>query len=383
MDERVMQFRVGVFVLASLLIAAILAILFGELPTMIRSGYTIHVEFPHAPGVTRDTPVRKSGILIGRVTEVELTDDGVLVTMRIDSHVQLRRTDICRIRGTLLGDAVVEFVAGAPLPETAAEEGGDFQGAANSGPTVERVAYGQEEEPQLYLIEGDRIRGIVVGDPLEMIVDLQVNLTEAIDAVGDTSREVGRVVTQVGDLLAANEPRIVRILEQTDRSLELINRLAQRADELVTDPELQGALREAIAQAPLVLSETRDLVDRMGGAVDSLERNLLNIEEVTAPLGQQGAALMQRIDTSAGQLEVLLDEMIFLTEAINDRQGTLGQLVHDRALYDHLLGATANIENLTRQLEPIVRDARVFSDKVARHPGSIVRDAVRPGPGIK
>jgi phospholipid/cholesterol/gamma-HCH transport system substrate-binding protein len=38
---------------------------------------------------------------------------------------------------------------------------------------------------------------------------------------------------------------------------------------------------------------------------------------------------------------------------------------------------------LTRQLEPVLADVRVITDKVARNPGIIIRDAVAPGPGLK
>jgi hypothetical protein len=34
-------------------------------------------------------------------------------------------------------------------------------------------------------------------------------------------------------------------------------------------------------------------------------------------------------------------------------------------------------------MEPILCDARVITDKIARNPGVILRDAVQPGPGIK
>ena len=62
MDERVVQFRVGVTVLASLIITGILALLFGELPSVLRGSYTVYIKFASAPGVSQDTPVRKSGI---------------------------------------------------------------------------------------------------------------------------------------------------------------------------------------------------------------------------------------------------------------------------------------------------------------------------------
>ena len=62
----------GLNIVASLIIAAILVLLFGEMPRLVRSTYTVFMSFPSAPGVTVDTPVRKSGILIGRVSDVRL-----------------------------------------------------------------------------------------------------------------------------------------------------------------------------------------------------------------------------------------------------------------------------------------------------------------------
>jgi ABC-type transporter Mla subunit MlaD len=70
MDERALQFRVGFMVLAALISAAILAAIFGNLPSLGLGSKTIDVRFPEAPGATVGTPVRKSGILIGRVTGI-------------------------------------------------------------------------------------------------------------------------------------------------------------------------------------------------------------------------------------------------------------------------------------------------------------------------
>ena len=44
---------------------------------------------------------------------------------------------------------------------------------------------------------------------------------------------------------------------------------------------------------------------------------------------------------------------------------------------------TAEAEKLTARLRPIVEDARVFMDKIAREPGRLVGGALNQGPGIK
>src|SRR5262245_12766873 len=117
MDERVVQFRVGVTVLAALIITGILMLLFGELPSVLRGSYVVYVKFPSAPGVAQDTPVRSLGIHIGRVTKVQFTGDNeVLVTAKIDGNVELYRDEAVRISSGLLGDAELTFVPGPRRP---------------------------------------------------------------------------------------------------------------------------------------------------------------------------------------------------------------------------------------------------------------------------
>ena len=99
-------------VVASAIITVILVMLFGAWPNVWQRRYEIHVKFPEAPGITVDTPVRKSGVLIGRVSNVKLLEEGgVLVGIRVFDQFKLRRHETCRIgTGSLLGDAIVEFV---------------------------------------------------------------------------------------------------------------------------------------------------------------------------------------------------------------------------------------------------------------------------------
>ena len=56
--------------------------------------------------MTKDTPVRKSGILIGRVSDVRLTDHDskVLVTLEIQADKTIYQNEDCYITRDLLGD---------------------------------------------------------------------------------------------------------------------------------------------------------------------------------------------------------------------------------------------------------------------------------------
>jgi phospholipid/cholesterol/gamma-HCH transport system substrate-binding protein len=61
-----------------------------------------------------------------------------------------------------------------------------------------------------------------------------------------------------------------------------------------------------------------------------------------------------------------------LLTRVNNGQGTLARLIDDDQLYYSVVNTLQNIEVATRRLQPIIEDARVFSDKIAREPSSLI-----------
>ena len=82
MDDNGYRFGVGVLVLASAIIGVLLIAFFGAVPKLWVDRYRFTVNFPSAPNVGVDTPVRKNGVLIGRVAKVELrTQRGGVISL--------------------------------------------------------------------------------------------------------------------------------------------------------------------------------------------------------------------------------------------------------------------------------------------------------------
>jgi len=355
MDEQIVKFRVGVMVTASLLIAAILIVMFSGPSGLLGGKYTIYAEADEAPGVAASTPIHKSGILIGRVAKVKLLDEGgVLMTLRIDDDKRLRHNEICEISGTLLGDAELRFIR-------------DIDPAA----------------PKTLIKPGETVKAVVRDDPVEVISQLQDGLNRTIGSVSKTSEDMGTVIRQISNLLEQNETRINSILTQMDESLGIMKDAVSNTNDIVGDPELRDKLKQTIEEMPEVLKRTQETAEEMKKAFQAVERNLNNIEDFTEPLGRHGPQLVDRIDGAVQNLEQLSSEMVKFSRAINSEEGSLGQFVHNPDLYQNLNKAARNIQDVSTQLRPIVRDARIFSDKIARHPGVIVRDAIRPGDGLK
>jgi phospholipid/cholesterol/gamma-HCH transport system substrate-binding protein len=354
MDERLVRFRVGVMVLATLIITGILTLLFGDLPTLLQGTYTLHIKFKDAPGVGEATPVRKSGILIGRVTDVGFTDDQqVLVTVSIDGNRPLQRNEVPFVRTTLLGDAMVQFEPADDLPK----------------------------DP---IRPGETIQGATARDPLQVLRNLEPRLDEMMRSVTTTSDELGRTAQKLNRVLDANEGQLDRLLQQMQRTLETVERTMTSADKLLGDEELQENLRKGLAELPQTLRDTRQAFAGLEQTLELANRNFRNLEGFTEPLGRRGEEFFSKLDRSVGKAEILLDRLVTFGDALNNREGSLGRLTSDDELYNNLNQAAKNVEALTRQLRPILYDVRVFTDKISRDPGRLgVRGIFQESSGIK
>ncbi len=119
MSDKKLRFRIGLFVLASLILLAGLIYMFGNFPSMFRSrdGETYQVVFDNAPGVEVGTPVRRSGIKIGEVSKVELNDETgqVTISVVIMPGRTLRKSDDAILSSNLLsGDTAIDFLTRKP-----------------------------------------------------------------------------------------------------------------------------------------------------------------------------------------------------------------------------------------------------------------------------
>ncbi len=385
MDERVLRFRVGVVVVAAATVTVVLVMLFGAWPSMLQPQFVLHVKFPEAPGITVETPVRKSGVLIGRVSDVELLDEGgVLVSANINRAFTLRRNETCRIgSGSLLGDAVLEFV-----PSGKTEMLARFDVNQNG-----RLDPEEERQSTDLLTDGDFISdGMVAANPLRVLVNLEQNIGSAFTSIETAGNEVAEVARTVNGALDSTEGQVPRILQKTEAALDGLTETMKIVQNLLGDEQLSGQLRDSLRELPEVIGETRDTLAVARTTFESFQRvsekaetNLDNLAEFTDPLGERGNELFEEVRQSAIELRRTMTNVAEFSEAIRGGQGTLGKLVNDDELYVSINNLVTNAEDLSRRLKPIVEDVRIFTDKIARDPSQLgVRGALDRRPsGLK
>ncbi len=353
MDERVMQFRVGVIVFATAIIAGLLVLVFTPVRSFLEEYQTIYIKFPSAPGVTPNTPIRKSGILIGRVTDVQLTDDGsAMITAAIQTKYTLRHNEVPRIGGgSLLGDAVVSFI-----------------------PTG-----GTDTKP---IVEGDVILGKVASDPFEVIASMEQRLDEVVVSFTHTSNQVGSLSAKLEHLVDENDEQVTAVISKASTAIDRISDAATSANSLLANQKMRDELEQGIAELPVAMKEATNTmhkaqaaISRFEVAMDGLNDNVEEIKNFTKPLGEKGPKILEKaellmgnLNTTSNNLNRFTDQMVDVGVALQDREGTIGRLLYEDDIYENIDQVAKNVNRLSSQIEPILRDARVFSDKIARHP---------------
>lgn len=377
MSNRAQEFRVGVVALAITGVAGLLAT-YGvgvSLPTFSgRNAYTIQIQTDRAPGVGPNTPVRKDGVVIGRVVETKfLPTGGVLVTADIEPGAPIYESDVARIRpSSLFGDAVINF------------------------------AYAAQGDPPEQLAQGAMVQAVALPDPVEALTSLQVDVGPTLESIGRAANSVEELTTRVnnalgedfgGDQVNSLLAEVSAALVEFQETMQVMNRTMTQIETLASDERL----RSVVDTVPALLSDARGTVqkatetlDRFGSVVTSAETNLRNLEGFTEPLGQRGPELSEKLISAVENLDRTLADASNFVTAVTDSRGTLNRLLTDPNLYNQIETGVHNA-NLTivefyqrlRELRPVVHNARVFTDKIAREPGRVISGAIRPEPIVK
>lgn len=347
MDERILKLRVGIVVLAAAIICGILIWRFGDIQLPGTSKYTIFINFPKAPGVTVGTPVRGNGISIGRVKNVERLDRHVQVTADIDFKHKIRESELCRIASaSVLGDPVIEF---SPSDDV---------------------------DPNTPFLEnGSEIDGDVTGNPLEAFVEIKEELRAAALSLRDAGNEMKLAARNVNAAIAGSEGDVPRLVQKMERALDQSYKTLNTIDGVFGDKELTTSLKKSLKDLPEMFDKTKLMLDKASTTFDDFQkvsaradRNLANLEKLTGPLAEQGQTMADEIRGSISNINNLTEVLNEVVGNFNNQDGTIGRLLNDDELYERLERTMANVEDITWKLRPIVDDARVVSDKLARDP---------------
>ena len=362
MEDRSKQFKVGIVVFATVLITMLLIVFtsdFSWLP--FQNKYELQVLVEQAPGVVKDTPVRRRGILIGRVGSVEDTDEGALITIKIDEGKHIKSNERARIQTSLIGDAVMEFTPVAP-----------------------------SEGAQIVEPGGPPLDGMYNPTPLDLIANMQGDLKQTIQSLGRAGDEVAVLAERMNAVLGGQDiERIDRLLASTENAMNNFSSVMENIDDVLGDEQFKSDLKEGLRDLPTVINDAKEIMQVLEVAVASADENLKNLQGLTGPLGERGPEIVDAMEASVDNLSELLGEFALLAKNLNSKDGTIGKLIHDDQLYQQLAatvsqasGAVGDVRGLIndshmrRKLRQILDNVTAFAQKIAQDPGRLARGVV-------
>lgn len=360
MNEQQLQFRVGLFAIVAMAVASVLVFQFGKFRSLLENHYEVMVHFDSAPGILSGAPVRLNGIPIGSVKDIMLDPErgGVLLKLSVEDRYRLRTDSTPMLQQSLLGDATIEFSPGSSPQEF--------------DPTT--VMEGQPPFDMMAIVRR---------------MDQQLSVTMA--SFEATSREWQKLASNVNGLVDTNQGNLRAVVERTAVTLDEFTHTMQQAgkafentNKVIGNPQTIANMQKALNGLPQIVIETQQTIAAMRQTVGTINGNLQNIEAVTQPLAKHTTSIVVRLDNSLANLESMTGELREIAELAAKDDGSFKRLLSDPQLYDNLERSTLSLSVMMRNLEPVIRNLHLFSDKVARHPEILgVGGALRPSDGLK
>lgn len=258
--------------LAVVLVAALRA---DDLP-IIGGGDTYHAMFTEAGGLKVNDEVRIAGVRVGKVNEVELDDDQVKVTFKVDDAADFGGDTRAAIKvKTILGSM---FLALEPAGGGQLDEGATIPAARTSSPfdvveAFEGLASTSEQIDTDQLAESLDVLAVEFQDTPE-------NVKGALDGLSRLSRTIAGRDEKLRELLRSANAVTGTVAEQN----EVLDTLITDADLLVAELD---ARREAIrtlfentsALATQVTGLVRDNREELRPALEELRTVLATLQE--------------------------------------------------------------------------------------------------------
>ena len=283
--------RLGLFILLGTLIFVAFFYLIGSSSKLFSKNITLHTTFAHVSGLRSGDHVRFSGIIVGTVSNLQITTDtSVVVDMSVERRMLrfIRKDSKVEIKPeALIGDKMLVIYSGTK----------EFE-HVNEGDYLEPMGSVHLEDV-VYQLSGELRKA-------EIIIN---NLVDITDKVNQGDGNVGRIL---------NDSSIAMKLDQSaDNFVQLTSNLKVLSEQL-KDPNSD--------LGKLVYKD--NLTTKMDSILVTLDRVVSNTEVATRDLAKTTAEL----NTTA--------------MAINSGNGVVNKLLYDSAFAD-TLGMTISTLNET------------------------------------
>ncbi len=374
MNDQAIRFRLGIFVLASLILLAVLITMFGGFPNYFKRSDLYNLEFANAQGVSPGTPVRRSGVRIGEVRKVSLDNatGKVNVVIQVEDGYSLRRSDRPMLQqGLLAGDTSIAFIPPddpkkddpTPIPVgetiagyTALDAGALLQKTSDLVPPAQDAMVEMKKVFQ-------KIDKLIpsIDDAAKELANLAKGVREVGPELRKTNSQIQSLTKKAEDALDVANPAI--------RDFQELAKEAQKALKRV-DPTLEEyqALAKDARTALMKVDPTIDEIRKASLAFQDVSKDVKKITTQAEPLVEETRSALRQWASVGERVNVMLrtneDKINKILVGAEDSLRRLGEFMSDenqknvQAILRNTRRSSDRFEGITIQVEDLLRSGQ-------------------------
>ncbi|ORA09170.1 virulence factor Mce family protein [Mycobacterium arosiense] len=301
MKKRRPILKLAAVAVVQLLLTAAIVVIFGQLRFEKTNSYT--AEFANATGLRAGQFVRISGVEVGKVGRVDLTDGDkhVVIKFSVDDSVQLYESTTAKIRyQDLIGNRYLEL--GRGVGENRVLPPGALIPISRTEPALDLDALIGGFKPLFRALDPQKVNTIassivtVFQDEGGTINDILDQTAQLTDHLAERDQAIGEVITNLNNVLDTT----VRHRNEFDATVNnlkvLVSGLAGRADPLAAGAahisRVAGTLADLLAEDRPLLHDTVGHVEAiatpLAGQRDQVDDVLTKLPEAFNAIGRIG-----------------------------------------------------------------------------------------------
>ncbi|MFI5506438.1 virulence factor Mce family protein [Mycobacterium sp. NPDC051804] len=269
--------KLGAFSLVLLLFTAIIIVVFGQMRFDRTTGYS--AVFSNASGLRAGQFVRASGVEVGKVSKVELINNGsqVRVDFDVDRSLPLFEGTTASIRYlNLIGDRYMELKRGASDARLA---GGGTIPVTQTEPALDLDALIGGFRPVFRALDPDKVNTIAEsiitifqgqGGTINDILDQTASLTSAL---ADRDQAIGEVIKNLNTVLDTTVKHQQQFDETVQNFQTLITGLNDRRDPIASSV---ADISDAAGTIADLLADNRPLLQSTVGHLETVQQPLVD-----------------------------------------------------------------------------------------------------------
>jgi phospholipid/cholesterol/gamma-HCH transport system substrate-binding protein len=310
--KNTLETRIGFFVALVVLAAAIVLERVGSFE-MFESGKHVKALFANVQDLKVGDSVKMAGVEIGRVQRIELTNNRVLVVMKVRPKAEVKTDSIATVKFMgLLGQNFVAIDFGTPRGEPLKED--------------QYVATAEQADLSAMMQKIDNVASGVE------------NLTKSF-----TGFRIDNLVGPLRDLIQANkDPLTATISNVQALSFELSSQVSQGKGTL-------GKLIKDEALYDTALTTVSNLQDTAA----EIKATVADARQIVAQInaGQGTVGKLVKDDTLYRETTSAAKNLNEILQKVNQGQGTVGKLVNDQEFYKNAKLTLQKVDKAADSLE--------------------------------